>query len=76
MAHFRGTVRGNRGLASRLGTKKSGLYVSVNGWNIGVAVSMAHINGKDSVSIVLTGGSNSCGRVKELGRFVEGESIN
>lgn len=32
MAHFRGTVRGGRGEASRLGHKTSGLSVTANSW--------------------------------------------
>jgi len=38
MAHFRATIEGNRGRASRLGTKKSGLEITVNGWHIGVDI--------------------------------------
>lgn len=32
MAHFYGNLRGSRGLASRLGTKNSGLMVSARSW--------------------------------------------
>ena len=36
MAEFRGTVQGNRGEASRLGHKSSGLTTECNTWNFGV----------------------------------------
>jgi len=32
VAHFRGTVQGNQGEASRLGSKRSGLRATVNAW--------------------------------------------
>ena len=42
MAHFRGTIEGNQGDTSRLGTKKSGLVVGANGWHAGVKVEVRH----------------------------------
>ena len=59
MAHFRGTLQGGRGVASRLGTKKSGLYLTANGWNIGVKVLVNHVNGVDVIDVYRTGGSNN-----------------
>ena len=59
MAHFRATIQGNRGMASRLGTKKTGLQASVNGWNVGVTVEALHINGEDTINVFITGGSTS-----------------
>jgi hypothetical protein len=38
MAQFRGVIAGQRGEASRLGSKSSGLTVHCNGWNGGVTV--------------------------------------
>jgi len=38
MAHFRGTLQGNRGRASRLGTKNGGLCVTAASWEGRVAV--------------------------------------
>ncbi len=46
MSRFRGTVQGNRGEASRLGSKKNGLLTECNGWNGGVSVH-AEVNDKD-----------------------------
>jgi len=58
MAQFRGTVEGNRGQASRLGHKTSGLTTICNAWNIGVKCYADHRDGKDMIQIVITGGSN------------------
>ena len=58
MAHFRGSVRGNRGGVSRLGSKQSGLVVTASGWNIGVRVVLAHVNGMDIVKVYKTIGSH------------------
>lgn len=71
MAHFYGGVHGNRGIATRLGTKDSGLNAFANGWNIGVDVRLRHCKetDEDVVSVTLTNGSNSGGRDKFLGRF-------
>ena len=75
MAQFRGTIQGNRGRASRLGTKNSGLSVSANGWHIGVRVELDHVDSKDIATVYLTGGSSGRNmKSRELGRFVEGEN--
>lgn len=60
MAHFRATIKGNRGLVSRLGTK-AGLVATINGWNIGVNVVASHdpLTGRDHIHIYQSGGSNS-----------------
>ena len=58
MAQYRGTVEGSRSVASRRGTKNSGLTTSANGWNIGVDVHLLHVDGEDRVRVYLTGGSN------------------
>lgn len=58
MAHFRATIKGTRGLASRLGSPKSGLVVTANGWDTGVRVEAEVIDGKDVLTIFKTGGSN------------------
>lgn len=60
MAQFRGTLIGNRGAVSRLGTKKSGLSGTFNGWNVGLNLS-ANRDANDKADIVfatLTGGSS------------------
>lgn len=58
MARFRGTLQGQRGGASRLGSEKSGLVVRCNGWDCGVTVTADVCNGVDTFCIYKTGGSN------------------
>lgn len=66
MAQFRATIRGNRGEASRLGTKKSGLFVTANGWTAGIQVIAEHRNGHDEFTVSLTRGSSYRGGSKVL----------
>jgi hypothetical protein len=60
MAQFRGTIQGQRGEASRLGGKGSGLRVTANGWECGVTVSLEYDEkaGTDRLYVSLTSGSN------------------
>jgi hypothetical protein len=57
MAQFIGIVQGNRGSTSRLGTKETGLYATVNGWHRGIEVRAYHEDGEDCFDIYITGGS-------------------
>lgn len=68
MARFRGTLRGSRGVASRLGTPNSGLTVQANGWDVGVTVELTATAAGDEVRIYATGGSNGS-RVREIGSY-------
>ena len=56
MAHFRAIIQGNRGQASRLGSKASGIEAYVASWQGAVAVRLSHDaeTGKDTVSVMLT----------------------
>jgi hypothetical protein len=58
MAQFRATIQGQRGPASRLGHKKSGITASINGWDSGVSVSAEHVYDRDRFWVTATGGSN------------------
>lgn len=60
MAQYIGEVKGKAGEASRLGSIKSGLCGHMRGWRIGGRVVMEwdQRNERDTVDIVLTGGSN------------------
>ncbi len=58
MAHFRATIQGNKGEASRLGTTKSGLEASINGWTAGVWVKAQTGEPGDVFYVYATGGSN------------------
>ena len=59
MAHFRATIQGMRGEASRLGSASGGISANVNGWNGGVSI-RAHYDeekGCDVFTVRRTGGS-------------------
>lgn len=73
MAHFRGTTQGNRGQASRLGTKSSGMVTENNTWDSGVKVVAEHINGHDLFYIYSTGGSNHSKKEELLSVIDNGE---
>jgi hypothetical protein len=70
MAHFYGGVHGNRGAATRLGDKKSGLTTFANGWGLGVDVMLRYCKetDEDVVEVTLTSGSNGWIK-KNIGRF-------
>lgn len=67
MAHFRGTLQGQRGEASRRGDKRTGLVGTVNGWNHGIKVYARcvtkMVDGEevevDEFLVYETGGSNA-----------------
>lgn len=62
MAHFRGTVWGNRSRgigASRLG--HSNLLTTANGWHGGVTVELSIRDGHDYATVTLTEGSGNGG---------------
>jgi hypothetical protein len=61
MSHFYGSVQGNRGEATRGGSKDSGIFGHIRGWNVGVRVDVDHDEneGQDIVTVRSTGGSNS-----------------
>jgi len=56
MAQFIAAIKGSRGEASRIGTKRSGMWGYVNGWNIGGRVEIYHdpADKCDVVSFFLT----------------------
>ena len=71
MGHFRGTIQGTRGQASRLGTQSSGLSSHMNGWSLGTYVELHYDKelDMDLVTIFITSGSNSHYSSKPLGTF-------
>jgi hypothetical protein len=69
MAQFYASIQGNRGEATRVGTKDSGLFGHIRGWYVGAQVEMVHINGKDVCRIYLTGGSTGRKEKRLLGCF-------
>ena len=74
MAHFRGTLQGSRGEASRLGTKGSDLIVTADGWNFGVVVTLSYNSelDEDEAFITLTSGSDG-GPTRFLGKYRKGD---
>lgn len=70
MAHFLGSVRGGRGVATRIGHKTTGLTVKANGWNRGITVEASYDSaGVDVFNVYLTGGSNGNGQRQLLGTY-------
>lgn len=55
MAHFRSTIKGHRGEASRLGTKTSGMDATVASWQGAVSVRLWHDEetGQDMAEVAL-----------------------
>lgn len=75
MAHFRAVIRGNRGDASRLGSKDSGMVAHVDGWHTGATVRIWHCDGRDLVSVYRNGGSNGNGTEKLVAQWFAAEPI-
>lgn len=70
MSRFYASIEGNRGIATRQGTPKSGIQGHVRGWKLGVRVTcVVNAQGEDMVQAVLTGGSSDPGMKKDLGTF-------
>ena len=53
MAHFYGTLKGSRGLASRLGHASSGLNVVAASWQGAVSVALREVDGVDFAYVTL-----------------------
>jgi hypothetical protein len=53
MAHFLGSIRGRRGEATRLGSKRSGLRIKAASWQGAVVVFLHHneVTGRDMAEI-------------------------
>ena len=58
MSQFYASIQGNRGMATRCGTKSSGIEGHIRGWNNGVKVYGYHYDKEgDEFQIYVTGGS-------------------
>ena len=63
MSRFYASISGNRGEATRQGTKNSGIEGHIRGWNIGVKViCFVDETGGDICAIYKTGGSSGSKR--------------
>ena len=71
MAQFYADIQGNRGQATRMGTKKSGMDGHIRGWYIGARVYMRfnEQTQEDECTIDLTAGSHNQKQSKRLGVF-------
>lgn len=70
MSHFYAELQGNRGRATRCGTKK-GMYAHIRGWNKGIWIecNFDEATQQDVFSVYETGGSNDGGTrsfIKEI----------
>ena len=75
MAQFRATISGQRGEASRFGSKASGLRVTANGWNAGVRVIARHVDGQDVFTVYRTAGSGYSLATQEIATIIDGQII-
>lgn len=58
MGHFYAEIQGNRGMASRMGSKASGITGHIRGWTSGAkTVCRTNELGQDIVEVFLTNGS-------------------
>ena len=71
MAQYRGTLQGNRGNASRLGTKSSSLEVTAHGWRLGLraVIYWDEKSQEDRLRVELNSGSGYDGVSRYLGTF-------
>jgi hypothetical protein len=69
MAHFYASIQGNRGEATRMGSKDSGITGHIRGWNVGARVTVEHVDGSDFVRVYRTTGSNDYGSSELIAWF-------
>jgi len=76
MAHFYGEIKGNRGEATRMGTKDSGFRGHIRGWSIGGSVNCHYNNSKDrdEICIAVTNGSNGYSSNIHLASVIENDN--
>lgn len=74
MAQFYAEIQGNRGVASRQGSRGSGIWGHIRGWNVGIrVVGDVTEEGDDVFSVWLTSGSNGYKSSKFIGTFKESD---
>lgn len=71
MAQFMATIQGNRGEASRVGSRDSGIVAHINGWDFGITVAARHVNGKDLFDVYKTSGSHRRSAPTLIGTYSE-----
>ena len=72
MAHFRATIQGARGEASRLGHKNTGITTRTNGWDIGAFVKLHYdkATDRDILTVVVNRGSGVCGNGRIMKHYI------
>lgn len=75
MAQFYAEIQGNRGSASRMGSKDSGMTAHVRGWDAGVRVVAKHEDGLDVFYVYATGGSHAAHSDRLIARVREDEGF-
>ena len=74
MAQYYAQIKGNRGMASRMGTKSSGIWGHIRGWNVGAFVDIRHDPDKgDIVRVYRTNGSSGTGADELIAEFTDEE---
>ena len=74
MSRFYASIQGNRGEATRMGGKGSGITGHIRGWDVGIRV-IGHVSylldeqDNDVFTVYLTFGSNGGGNDKIIGTF-------
>lgn len=58
MARFYGSMQGNRGVVTRIGTPSSGISGHLRGWDVGVRIEIQDVDGHDVIRVYQTDGSN------------------
>lgn len=71
MSHFYASIEGSRGMATRAGSKSSGMQGHIRGWNVGARVAVNHEDGHDVVRVYRTTGSNSYGLSELIAEFTD-----
>jgi len=69
MAQFYASIQGNRGEATRMGTKSSGIKGHIRGYHVGIQVVGRDVDGEDTFDVYLTSGSNGERAGKHIGSF-------
>jgi hypothetical protein len=75
MARFYAEMQGNRGMISRMGTPKSGLWAHIRGWHVGIFVHCSvGPEGEDVLKVYKTGGSANSGETTHIVTVTEEEA--
>jgi hypothetical protein len=71
MGRFYASIQGNRGMATRMGNKSSGIDGHIRGWEVGVRVSCYYdeVHDRDICEVYRTGGSHNSSNVKLIAKI-------